>query len=328
MVSFEMMSITKERDWIDALEARLGSNAFIRRKQIEERILRTRGTSSKYRGMGMMRSRIFLFRSVLRVVGLYERGFRNYLDIQIVEREVLLPGLPQTFDGFRILQLSDLHFTLSEQFLEALLFRLKRISDEMAPCDVAVFTGDYCATVGHNHVQVLEDMARVLNTLKLPSWGVLGNYDFMELVPSLERLGLRVLLNEHAEIKKGEERLFICGVDDPALFQTQDPLLARQGILRNECTILLAHSPQISKETAMLDYSLLLSGHTHGGQVCLPGGRPVINKTHVASTLMRGGWQEGRLLGYTSPGTGASQIPVRLNCPGEITIHTLRHLPI
>ncbi len=310
----------------DALKDRLGSDVFIRRKRIEERILCSRNSPSKYRGMGKFRSRTFLFRCALRITGLYERGFRNYLDIQIVEREIFLSTLAQVFDGFRILQLSDLHFTLSEKFLDALLSRLKRISHEMKPCDVAVFTGDYCAKVGHNHAQVLRDMEHVLGVLKIPSWGILGNYDFLELAPSFEQLGLRMLLNEHDEIKKEEERLFICGVDDPALFQTHDLVRARQGISRGECTILLAHSPQISKEAVASEYSLMLSGHTHGGQVCFPGGMPVINKTHILGSLMRGEWQEGPLLGYTSPGTGVSQLPVRFNCPGEITIHTLRRL--
>jgi len=310
----------------DIFESRLGSNAFIRRKQIEERICRSINSSSKFRGMRKFRSQVFLLKCALHVIGLFERGFRNYLDIQTVERDIFLPTLAQVFDGFRILQLSDLHFTLSEQFLDVLLSKLKRISHEMKPCDVAVFTGDYCAQVGQNHAQVLRDMGRVLDVLKLPSWGVLGNYDLLELVPSFEQLGLRVLLNEYGEIKRAEERIFICGVDDPALFQTHDLMRARQGIARKECTILLAHSPQIAKEVVALDYSLMLSGHTHGGQVCLPGGKPLINKTHVRSTLMRGEWREGALLGYTSPGTGASQLPVRFNCPGEITIHTLRRL--
>lgn len=318
------MSTPRINGFSNSWEQRLGWDAFIRRKYIESKMLRCQTPLSKHRKFARWKSKTFFLGILLRFLGLYQKGYRQYLDVRVVEREVRLRILPRAFDGFRLLQLSDLHFTLSEDFTGALLAKLATASQQVASCDAAVFTGDYCAHLGKHHSLVLKELKSILEALKLPCWGVLGNYDLLALVPDLEKSGLRILLNEHEELRRGRERIFLCGVDDPALFGTEDLIRARHGISPKECTILLAHSPHVAKEAAALGYSWMLSGHTHGGQVCLPGGRPIINKTHVSSALMRGAWQEGDLLGYTSPGTGASQLPVRLNCPGEITIHILR----
>jgi len=89
------------------------------------------------------------------------------------------------------------------------------------------------------------------------------------------------------------------------------------------CSILLSHTPEVYRQAAHADFDLFLCGHTHGGQICLPGGAPVILDARIPRHLGRGNWQYHEMLGYTSPGAGTSIVPVRLNCPGEITLHTL-----
>ncbi len=310
-------SVIGEED-LNILERRLGSDTFHRRRLLEKALLRQKKPQRRGRRWA---SKTFLLEYVLRSLGLWERGFRNYLDPHLVEHEVYLSALPPAFEGFRLLQLSDLHCTLAEGFLEALLSKLKGIA-----CDAVLLTGDYCARVGCHHDLVLRDMESILAALPLPRWGVLGNYDLLELVPRLENQKLRILLNEWDKIERGDESLFFCGVDDPALFRTSNLERARRGISREACTILLAHSPEVWQKAATLGYSLMLSGHTHGGQICFPGGRPVLRRTQIPRDLMRGEWRKGSLTGYTSPGTGVSQLSVRFNCPGEITIHILRRL--
>lgn len=303
------------------MEKRLGKEAFGQRRFLEEKIVQARKMPRQKNWKEKFLSKAFFLQCILKSFGLYDRGFLNYLDPLIVEHEVYLPALPLAFDGFRLLQLSDLHFALAGEFLEKLLLKLNGII-----CDGVVFTGDYCSKVGRDHEHVLQAMKNVLDVLPMPRWGVLGNYDLLELVPHLEKQKLRILLNESNEIKRGGESLFICGVDDPIFFRTHNLTHARKGIPLSACTILLVHSPTLWREAEALGYSLMLCGHTHGGQICLPGGWPLFRNVHVPDTLMCGSWKEGTLIGYTSPGTGASQLPVRFNCPGEITIHILRHL--
>jgi len=88
--------------------------------------------------------------------------------------------------------------------------------------------------------------------------------------------------------------------------------------------ILLSHSPQVAPEAAAAGFHLMLSGHTHGGQVCLPGGRSLVAMETIPRPLFRGPWRVAGLPGYTTTGTGACHIPVRFNCPAEIVLHTLR----
>lgn len=91
-----------------------------------------------------------------------------------------------------------------------------------------------------------------------------------------------------------------------------------------EPAILLSHSPETWREAAALKFDLLLAGHTHGGQLCLPGGMPLVRNAPVPRRLLAGPWTEGTLTGYTSRGTGACGVAARLFCPPEITLHTLR----
>jgi predicted MPP superfamily phosphohydrolase len=93
---------------------------------------------------------------------------------------------------------------------------------------------------------------------------------------------------------------------------------------RDEFAILLSHTPEIYRQAAHADFDLMLSGHTHGGQICLPGGIPVTLDSVLPRRMGRGRWTYGRMIGYTSAGVGTSVVTARFNCPPEITIHTLR----
>ena len=95
-------------------------------------------------------------------------------------------------------------------------------------------------------------------------------------------------------------------------------------IPRGEFSILLSHAPEVFRQAAHADFNLMLSGHTHGGQICLPGSIPIKLEAVLPRRMGSGAWRYNDMIGYTSVGAGSSVVPVRLNCPPEITMHRLR----
>lgn len=255
---------------------------------------------------------------LIRLVGLGGRARRNYLDVRVVERRVALAGLPPAFEGFRLLQLSDLHCDLDPALTRVVVDRLRGIR-----FDYAVYTGDFHNAIGEEATTSLALMRRIIRETAGRCVGILGNHDFIEKVAFLEHWGLPILLNESCCIERDGERIHLCGVDDPHFFRTDDLSRALQDVPPEGFRILLAHSPEISAEAAEAGFAYYLCGHTHGGQICLPGGRIVVRNARCREPLFRGPWQEGAMPGYTSPGTGASGVPARFCCPPEITVHIL-----
>jgi predicted MPP superfamily phosphohydrolase len=192
------------------------------------------------------------------------------------------------------------------------------------PHDAAVVTGDFRNKTDGDYAPCLREMARITSALSPLRWGILGNHDFIEMVPSLEAAGLPVLLNETAMISRGEDRLWIGGIDDPHFYKTHDLAKVRAAAPDDACQILLSHSPEIFPEAEPFGFDFQLSGHTHGGQICLPGGHAVVSSCKLSRQFLNGRWRHGTLQGYTSPGTGSCAVAARLNCPPEITLHILR----
>lgn len=250
--------------------------------------------------------------------GLYGRGHRNFLDIRVVENRVKLPHLPRAFDGYRILQIADLHTDLDPDLPGTVIAKLEGLT-----YDLCVNTGDYRNRTVECHKASMRETRRIYEHVKGPAAGVLGNHDFIEKVPDLEAMGIRLLLNESMAIEKDGEQLWLVGVDDPDFYDTHDFARALEGVPADACKVLLSHSPETYKEAAALGFDLQLSGHTHGGQICLPGGWPPITHTHAPRKYCRGAWQFENLIGYTSRGTGGGCVPLRFNCPPEMTVHVL-----
>jgi predicted MPP superfamily phosphohydrolase len=144
------------------------------------------------------------------------------------------------------------------------------------------------------------------------------------MVPILEAGGMRMLLNEHTCIERNGARLWIAGVDDPHYYETDNLEKAMDGIPPDDFTILLAHSPEIVRNAAFAGVDLYLCGHTHAGQICLPGGRPIVTNSKCPPDRRAGVWKFEGMTGYTSRGAGTSSVGVRFNCPPEITVHRLK----
>ncbi len=256
--------------------------------------------------------------TLLKFFRLYERGNRNFRDLQVVENRVASPNLPLPFEGFRILQLTDLHLDLDTSLTIALNAKLEGLD-----YDLVVITGDFRNTATDYHGTAMEETEKLMQCLKPPVFGVLGNHDFIEMVPDLEKMGIRFLLNENHPERRDGEILFIVGIDDPTFYRTHDFATANSGILVDDFSILLSHGPTPYREAAEFGFDLMLCGHTHGGQVCLPRGFALVRNGDCPSSLFTGPWSHRKMHGYTSRGTGCTGIPVRFNCPPEITIHEL-----
>lgn len=253
-----------------------------------------------------------------KLTGLYGRGHRNFLAIRLVENRVVLPRLPAAFEGFRLLHLADLHTDLDPALPDAVIAALAGVE-----YDLCVNTGDYRNRTRDCHRTSMRQTARIYRHLRGEKFGVLGNHDFIEKVTDLEAMGMRLLLNEATPLTRDAQTLWLAGIDDPYFYKTHDLARALREVPPDACTILLSHSPQTYVEAEGLGVDFMLSGHTHGGQLCLPGGRPLITHCPVPRAFAAGPWRHGRLQGYTSRGTGAGCVPLRFNCPAEITRHTL-----
>ena len=259
-----------------------------------------------------------LIRGALTLTGLHARGRRNVLDIQRRVNDVWLRRLPPAFDGYTLLHLSDLHLDMSEAHLERLIASVQGLAH-----DVCVLTGDFRFRTFGPYVPALQALARLRPHLGEAVYAVLGNHDTIRMVPGMEALGIGVLMNESVRIERSEAALTLVGIDDAHYYRTHNFHKAAADVAADACAILLSHTPEPYRHAAHADFSLMLSGHTHGGQICLPGGIPILTDSDAPRALARGPWQHHGMAGYTSVGCGSSIVDVRLNCPPEITLHRL-----
>lgn len=267
---------------------------------------------------------IHAFAAGMRVIGLYGRGKRNTLTIRRRELEVVCPGLPSVFEGLSILHVSDPHFDLCSGLGEA----IAEAAADMA-ADLCVLTGDYRAACKGSHAAALAALERFVGLVRAPMgvWATLGNHDSLAMVEPMEEMGLRLLINEAAGLRRGGAELRLVGLDDVHAFHTPlaDEALAAHAPERpGTFAVALVHSPDMASRAAELGYDLYLCGHTHGGQICLPGGRPVITHLDSHRELVRGAWRLGAMQGYTSCGAGASSVPLRYFSQSEVVRLTLR----
>lgn len=309
-----------ERQELAVLEARIG-RAHLRQRlglegEHESHVVR-RGTHFLH--LENWYSVHGLIRAVLTLTGLRARGRRNALDIQRRHNDVCLARLPPAFEGYTLLHLSDLHLDMSDVFVERLIERLQG-----SAYDMCVLTGDFRFRTFGPYAPALDALARLRPHLGEQVYAVLGNHDTIRMVPGMEALDVKVLMNESVHIEREGDTLALVGIDDAHYFRTHNFHKAVAEVAPDSCAILLSHTPEPYRHAAHADFSLMLSGHTHGGQICLPGGVPILTDSDAPRRLARGPWRYGDMVGYTSVGCGASIIDVRLNCLPEITLHRLR----
>jgi predicted MPP superfamily phosphohydrolase len=254
----------------------------------------------------------------LRISGLLGRAQRNTRRIRVINNRLAIAELPTPFVGKRILHLSDLHADLDRRITRAIAERLQGLS-----YDLCVLTGDYRARTYGSFDEALSGMATIRSQLEGPIYAVLGNHDSIRLVPEMEAIGIRVLLNETVVLEREGERLYLAGIDDAHYYQVHNIDKVTAEIPEQSVSILLSHTPEVYRHAAYAGFSAMLCGHTHGGQICLPGGIAITWDARCPRRLAAGAWRHGDMLGYTSVGTGSSVVPARLNCLPEITLHEL-----
>ena len=244
--------------------------------------------------------------------------------IEITHQRITLEKLPAEFQGLRVVQISDVHhspFLDEERINEAV-----RMANDLRP-DLAVLTGDY---ISHSR-DYIAPCARALGRLRAPHgvFAVLGNHDHWTdaalMREALTHQGIRVLCNESARIEKSASYIRLVGVDD-MMVKRDDLRKALEETTWNETRILLSHNPAIIREAARAGVDLVLSGHTHGGQInwrMLVGRKD--RKTarwlrRPSRRLMRGHAQLGSTQLYVNRGLGTVVVPLRYGCPPEITL--------
>lgn len=290
------------------------------------------------------RLRGFSRRRFLQVGGLSALGLAVYSGeierhwIEVIRRDAEIPGLPRDFDGVRVAQLSDIHL---DNFTEPFFLRdaVRRIND-LQP-DIVFLTGDF-VTNPHGKrfgmrkfaIGAAWQCANILQGLhSRHTYAVLGNHDIQvsakDISAALRDNGITLLRNSYIPLERGNSRVWLAGLDDPVCGHPV-PDLAVPPAIRNlpgEPIILLCHAPDLARDLSAMPVgravSLMLSGHTHGGQVRLPLIGPLVLPLG-GKLFPEGPYRVGPMQLYVNRGLGTVGVPFRFDCPPEITLHTLR----
>ena len=255
---------------------------------------------------------------------------------QLVSIEIPLSRLAESWDGFRIAQLSDFHY--DDYFSVEPLRKAIDIVNRLQP-DLAVLTGDFVTSpvrkpsrlTATQAAKAIEPCAQLLVQIRARSGilAVLGNHDATtdpaHITAVLQSHAIPVLRNHSVSIEREGKRLWLSGVDD-VLEGKPNLELALRGIPPDEPVVLLAHEPDWADYVAHHPVDLQLSGHSHGGQIRIPLiGAPYLPQ--LARKYPCGLRRIGPLALYTNAGIGTIRVPMRLNCPPEVTLITLRAAP-
>lgn len=246
--------------------------------------------------------------------------------VSVEEISIPMPALPEPLRGLRIAQLSDLH--IGPHLRAPKLARFVEQTSALDP-DLIVITGD----LFDFDPEYIEEGCRELARLRARYgvFAILGNHDLYTGADAVAEglakyTGIRLLRDEYTTIEAGGARLFLLGVDDPGKNWTDrdsehDAITRLASELPDEAPcILLAHRPSFFRQAARLGIPLTLSGHTHGGQIALPGRGRHLNISRLIAHWTRGLFRDGASLLYVSRGLGVAGLPVRLNCPREIAL--------
>ena len=311
-----------QQEVIAHLERRLGRTYARQRLGIErDHEVRVFGDGLNFFHIENWYAAPWLIRGALRLTGLYRRARQNAERVIVRQNIVRSRRIPAAFHGYSILHITDMHVDISEGAMRRLADLLPSLN-----YDLCVLTGDYRGKTYGPFKPTLDGMAEVCRYLKGSVYGVLGNHDTIQMVPGLESLGIRMLLNENEPILYQGDKIYLAGIDDAHFYRVDNIEKAASDIPDQAFSILLSHTPEIYRQAAHAGFDLTLSGHTHGGQLCLPGSIPITLDSVLPRRMGSGAWRYHNMLGYTSAGAGSSILAVRLNCPPEITLHRLQRV--
>jgi uncharacterized protein len=266
-------------------------------------------------------------------LALYAGEFERHW-IELVHKDIEINGLPADFDGLKVAQLSDIHL---DEFTERFLLR-EAIDEINKACpDVVLLTGDYVSSEvlpPHLTVEAAWQCGKLLGQLDCKQrFAIFGNHDIwageQHVGDALQFNGITLLRNSYLPLERGTGRVWLAGLDDPVCGRP-DPDLAIPRSIRNIATepiVLMCHAPdyvdQLQKHPAGQAVSLVLSGHTHGGQIRLPFVGP-LHLPPGGRKYVEGLFQLGTTQLYVNRGIGSVGVPFRFDCRPEITLFTLR----
>ena len=255
-------------------------------------------------------------------------GKRTAKKIGATFHEIYVQGLPPEFDGFTICHISDFHFTRNDETVETLL---EILNDEMLRYDVICATGDYAyssLSVGFAY--------NFFAGLKRDVYAVNGNSDIrqdrvrakngdeLNTATYFKNAVTAYLVNENVKIERGDSAIYLAGVDEVS-YDKDDLTFALNNLREDDIVVLLAHNPEIINRAGDARVKIILSGHTHGGQLCLPNGNAVYNNTTLNlkySTGLHKVW--GNTILSINRGIGTTRLRLRFNCTPEVSFVKLK----
>jgi len=252
---------------------------------------------------------------------------------RIVRRDIALRRWPERLEGFTIVVLSDFHYDpyFSVHPLRSAIGMVNGLQPELI-----VLTGDFVSMRLFGDpaaaASAAEPCAQLLRQMKAPHglWAVMGNHDCStdpdHVTSALRAAGIQVLSNQSTPIERDGGRFWLGGVDD-VICGGADLAATLHDVPAGEASVLLAHEPDYADYVAHSPVDLQISGHSHGGQVRIPLVGPVFLPA-MAKKYIWGLYQIGGLALYTNPGLGTVNLPIRWNCPPEITLLTLRRAAV
>lgn len=245
------------------------------------------------------------------------QGIKNSRQLELSDLEIQLPGLPTPFDNFKLLFITDTHLRQNTGKIDLILQKC----DEIQP-DLVCLGGDYCfnSRSSDSAIRLFTSLSARCKTI-----GILGNADYRtsENIRKTWAKHVNMLINQSLCLQLNGKELWITGVDDP--HHKRDILpIALAPVPDNAFVILLAHSPEIISRPIDKRVKLILTGHTHGGQICLPGGKALYTNISLPTKFSSGLHQVGNAILYVSRGVGSTRLPVRFSCPPELTLIRLR----
>jgi len=280
----------------------------------------------------------FTRRSFLKAAGVAVVGVPLYAaeisrhEISIERQVFSLDRLPEGFHGFRIVQISDFHYAEYTEpfFLREVVRRVNRLKP-----DAVVFSGDF-VTIGFFSPERTRgfayECAEILSHVECPlRYAVLGNHDstFAEpaVIDALAVHGIKLLKNSFTPLERNGGRLWIAGSGDVTYRQMDlDRSIPPVALTGGEPVILMVHEPDVLPQVARYNVDLMLSGHTHGGQIRIPFVPPQ-HLPPFGRMYVEGRFRLGTTQLYVNRGIGAVGVPFRFNCPPEITEITLQSGP-
>jgi len=273
--------------------------------------------------LSLLLSKWFFAAILVGIIGiLIRKGMREAGELKLSCKELKLACWPTEAEGCRMLHLSDLHLKANSKLPE----RILKLTEEARP-DYVVITGDLLPRGNKGQKEAWEFLRQM--AARRPIFLVPGNEDRGSFLPQpvdeWPATGATVLLNRAVNLGKYGKRCWLAGVDDP--HRGRDDLTrALEGIPEGEAVILLAHSPEIIKRSGIERACVIFCGHTHGGQMCLPGGKPLHIHTPLPLRYGRGEhWVgTGNTKLVVSRGAGTTRLPLRLWCPPEVTLWILK----